>query len=87
MHPSGIYDGAYGLQKVGHKQGTKKDWNGPIEIEQFLTKSNVITEMAERIAAPTIAYERRETCQLLSKRAELTLRTHRYKAALEACVR
>jgi hypothetical protein len=27
MHPSGIYDGAYGLQKVGHKQGTKKDWN------------------------------------------------------------
>jgi hypothetical protein len=60
---------------------------GPIEIEQLLTKINVITEMAERIAAPTMAYEKRETCQILSKRAGLTLRTHRYKAAVEACVR
>jgi hypothetical protein len=60
---------------------------GPIEIEQLLTKSNVITEMAERSAAPTMTYERRETCQLLSKCAGPTLRTHRYKAALEACER
>ena len=58
---------------------------GPIEIEQLLTKSNVIKEMAEMSAAPTIAYEeRRETCQQLSKCAELT---HRYKVALETCVR
>jgi len=40
---------------------------GPIEIEQLLTKNNVITEMAERIAAPTMTYERRETCQLLKQ--------------------
>jgi len=58
----------------------------PTEIEHLLTKNNVITEMAERIAAPTMAYERRETCQLLSKRAGLTLSTHRYKAVVEACV-
>lgn len=57
------------------------------EVQLPLTKSNDITERAERSAAPTIAYERRKISQLLSNYTGPTLRTHRYKAALEACVR
>jgi hypothetical protein len=43
---------------------------GPVdEVQLPLTKSNDITERAERSAAPTIAYEKREISQLLSNYA------------------
>ena len=103
-HPSGIHDSANALQKIGHNQRTKEDWNVGIipnvrmrtkkidlgvasvkgevvEERSPLTKSNDITERAERNAAPTIA------CQLLKKCAGPTLRTHGNKATLKTRVR
>jgi hypothetical protein len=61
---------------------------GPIEIEQLLTKSNVITEMADMIAASIMACEfGGRYVNSLSKCARLTLSTYGYKAVLKVCVR